>query len=530
MKPVLIKVDDDAEEHLGSDADLDQPADVGTDARERWIGRLLLFGPVALMLLLGALAIGRPSMFGTEEASLWAGRLSSAKLYNLINHLDAVHGLYYFGLHAVFKIFGSNVITLRLPSLIGSAITVLVVNVLTRRLTGSAGTAAIAAVLTAIAPFFVFWGVSGRSYGIDPAFALTGTLVFVWALQTDSRRPPEWVRWVIYAFVVAVGGYLHEMTFLAVAAHAVTLAIVRPRWRTVLSWLAAAVGAGLAMVPIIRLSSRERDQLGWIGRPGWSKLKLIVNQFFGPEPTTVWLLLLLIVVGAIFAMRAPRGGRLDVRSVALPLLVVPPALLYAESYVSSPLFGGNHYILYCVPAGLMLAAVGLIRISRAVGRHHTQLGWLTVAAALVIVAVSEVVPLNRLRSGAGYPQDLGPVARFVAANSRPGDLAVYLPAGYTYTPLGYPKEFANVSSAAVLISPNQADTFRGIRMSVAQEHVNLLDHDRVWAIGLLDESTYERRHRMELRALSKHFRLVTERSYPGAQVALYVRVHTKHVS
>jgi mannosyltransferase len=521
----LIKVD--AEPELGPEGDL-EPSEPGVAPRERWVRRALLFGPVVLMLLFGSLAIGRQSMFGTEEASLWAGRLPTAKLFHLLNHLDAVHGLYYFGLHVMFKIFGSNVVTLRLPSLIGAALSVLVVNALTRRLTGSPGTGAIAAVLTVLAPFFLFWGVSGRSYGIDPAFALTGTLIFVWALQSDGRRPPEWVRWILYTLVVAVGGYLHEMTVLALAAHAVTLAIVRPRWCTVLMWLAASVGALAAMIPIISISARERGQLGWIARPGWSKLHLILVDFFGPEPTTLAVMLALVLVGVVFAIRAPGGGRLDLRSVALPLFVVPPALLYAESYLSTPLFGGNHYILYCLPAGLMLAAAGLMRIARAVERHHVRLGWLTVAVVLVFVAVTEALPLNRLRGGAGYPQDLGPVARFVGAHSQPGDLAVYLPAGYEYTPLGYPDDFRNVTSAAVLISPNKADVFRGIRMSMAQERVNLLDHQRVWAIGLLDEPSYKGRHEMELRTLTKHFRLVTERSYHEAQVALYVRVHTKH--
>ena len=493
---------------------------------EPWWRVVQLYGPVLLIVVLSAMSIRRNTMFETEEASLWAGHLSIHKLFHLLSKVDAVHGTYYLMLHVLFRIFGTSPLVMRLPAVVGGALAVYVVNVLTRRLTGSRGTAAIAALLTALAPYVLFWASSGRSYGLDAGLALLGTLVFVWAVQPDGRRPPVWLRWVVYAVVVVFAGYMHEMTTLALAAHFVTLLCIRARRRVILQWLAAAVASALALIPLVIISSQEKSQLAWVQEPGMAKIRLLLTQFYGPEPVSIALLLLLIVVGIVYRMPAAEPGRrLTLHTVALPLFLVPPVLLFIESQISTPLFGGNHYILYCLPASLMLAAAGITKIAAVAGQRDVRLRAVSVVVLLAAVAASEAVPLNRLRGGTGYLQDVGPLARYVGAHARPGDLAVYLPAGYEYTPLGYPADFRDVKDAAAKVGPNRAALYRGIKMTHAQEIHNLLAHRRVWAIGLLHETTYVGRHRIELRTLTRHFRLVSEHHWHYAQVELFVRVH-----
>ena len=80
------------------------------------------------------------------------------------------------------------------------------------------------------------------------ACVLGSTLALMYAMEAEAAPGrPSRRRWLVYAGLVALGGYLNEMSLLVLAAHAVTVLLARYGRRAVERWLWAA-GGGAALV------------------------------------------------------------------------------------------------------------------------------------------------------------------------------------------------------------------------------------------------------------------------------------------
>lgn len=455
-------------------------------------------------------------MYGTEEATMWVARQSVPHIFGVLSNTDAVHGTYYLVVHGMFRVFGSSVTVLRVPSVVGTTATVVLVALITRRLTGSAATATVAALITSVTPYIAFYELSGRSYALDAALALGATLAFVRALDDVPAR--SWTRWLPYTVLLAVGGYMHEMTLLVIASHAVTLLLARVPWRTLGAWAVSAAVGFVAVTPLFVVSLRERRQLSWIRTPGRHAMWVLLKDFFGPSRIAVALMLALIVVGVL-----PLRRRLDLRSLALPLFIVPTFLLVAESRVETPLYGGPRYVLYSLPAGIMLASLGLMRIAALIARSDVRVRLAAAAAGVVVVAAAQADELLQLRTPAAYPQDFAAAAAYIAAHARPGDTGLFVGPGYELAPLGYPHAFRNVADLATAETPMRAANYYGLVKPVPAILAAMRQQDRIWAIGRLGK--HERhRYRAELRVLHQDFRDTQQVDFHGVAVALFQRL------
>jgi mannosyltransferase len=489
---------------------------------------LPVVAPALLVFVIGLFGIGRPSMYGTEEATTWVGRLPTSRIFAVLNHGDAVHGLYYLIIHGVFRVFGSSVVTLRLPSLIGASVAVGLVVVIARRLSGSTPLAVIAGVMTAVTPFIVYYADSGRSYAIDAALALAATLAFLWAVD-DRAATRRWLRWLAYGALLVVAGYMHEMTTLVIACHAVTLGLARVRLRLVGAWLATAVAAGLALLPIIVISHEQEHQLSWIRPISGKDVTSLITDFFGPSQVAVIIMAALVALGALLPWRRT-DHQVTLRNVALPLFLLPAMLLLGESLVSTPLYGGARYILFSLPAGIMLAASGLYQVVLAIARADFRRQCIAAVALVSVILVAQGHQLLKLHGPGAYPENFGAVAAYIATHSQGGDGELLIAAGSELAPLGYPNAYRKVTNLALAKSPYASARYYGVRKPMSQVHADMLQHKRIWVIGKLHASNYRRKYGMELRILHLHFRLASTATFNGAQVALYNRVDNRHLA
>lgn len=468
-----------------------------------------------IVVVIAIAGIGRRSMYGTEEATMWVARQSVHHIFGVLSNTDAVHGTYYLLVHGMFRLFGSSVTVLRLPSVVGTAAIVVLVALITKRLTGSMASATVAAVVTAVTPYIVFYELSGRSYALDAALALGATLALLRALDEVPGR--RWTRWLPYTVLLAVGGYMHEMTLLVIASHAVTLLLARVPRRTLGAWTASAAAGFVAVTPLFVVSLHERRQLSWIRTPGRHAMWILLKDFFGPSRVAIVLMLALIVIGVL-----PLRRRLDLRTVALPLFVLPTVLLVAESHVATPLYGGPRYVLYSLPAGIMLASLGLLRIAAVIARSNVRFRLTAAATGVIVIAAAQAGELLQLRTPAAYPQDFAAAAAYVAAHARPGDTGLFVGPGYELAPLGYPDDFRNVSDLATAETPMQAANYYGLVKPVPAILAAMRHQQRIWAIGAL----YKRgrhRYRAELRLLRHDFRDTQQIELHGVGVALFQR-------
>ncbi|UHH23507.1 glycosyltransferase family 39 protein [Streptomyces malaysiensis] len=210
-------------------------------------------------------------------------------------------------------------------------------------------------------------GLAGRDAGPGPGTRVRSAVSVRGGVPRLARaasapgprgRVTGW-RWAAYGGVVAVTALLHVFAALMLAAHALTLLISRARRPVWQGWGIAAAGAVAAVVPLVVVARRQSAQLAWMRRPTPGRLWAVVEEFAGPSALVLAVNLLLIT----FALARPRWRSLT--AVALPLICVPPVLLFALA-LHRPCFH-ERYLLFTLPGIPLLAAAGVDRLVAAVG-------------------------------------------------------------------------------------------------------------------------------------------------------------------
>ncbi|MER7880634.1 glycosyltransferase family 39 protein [Streptomyces solisilvae] len=210
-------------------------------------------------------------------------------------------------------------------------------------------------------------GLAGRDAGPGPGTRVRSAVSVRGGVPRLARaasapgqrgRVTGW-RWAAYGGVVAVTALLHVFAALMLAAHALTLLISRVRRPVWQGWGIAATGAVAAVVPLVVVARRQSAQLAWMRRPTPGRLWAVVEEFAGPSALVLAVNLLLITL----ALARPRWRSLT--AVALPLICVPPVLLFALA-LHRPCFH-ERYLLFTLPGIPLLAAAGVDRLVAAVG-------------------------------------------------------------------------------------------------------------------------------------------------------------------
>lgn len=510
-----------------------------------------ILGPAVVMLVFGLWGIARDSSMGNDEvATRWAALLSLRELAHLLNHVDAVHGLYYAVMHA-WVIFGSSPTTLRIPSVIAMVVAVALVAVLARRLTGSSWAALFAGLIMALTPTISFYAQTARSYAMVLASVVATTLVLVRALEaeaagSDFSRVRRW--WIGYAALVALSSYLNEMALLVLAAHAITVLLARPGRRVLVHWFTAGAVGAIVVIPLLGLSVKEHAAIGWIPPPGLPALKTLFHDYFGAT-TIVALLVLICAVVAVLPARSsgqeqPAGaagpggtgaampwwrGGVSLPSVAAPLLVIPAFLLLAESRVLHPLYV-DRYVLYGEAGAALLAGAGAYRVGQWAAARLARPGvsrtlvWLPGVAVCVLALVLQLAPDQRVRTPQSRAYDFGGPSRYIGAHARSGDGVLYFDTFFRKAELGYPWDFTKVKDFAEAQTPMQAGDFRGVDKSFPQTLPLMLHYQRIWVVGDQPSATLPTPLlRSQSEALAKDFRMIGIEYFQGITVTLWIR-------
>lgn len=476
--------------------------------------------PAVVILAIGLWGLDRGGMWGDESVTFLVGRRTVPQIWQLLHGLDAVHGLYYLFMHVVLAVHPGEVL-LRLPSVFGAAATAGLVAALGVRLVRPR-VGLWAGLLYAVTPMTGHYAQEGRSYALVAAGVAAATLLLVRAVEGRSR-----CGWWWYGAVLAVTCLLHELVVLVLCAHALTLALMRVPKRVWLGWGRAAGLAGAVLLPLVWVSHEQAGQVAWLVTPGWEQAGRLVRDFaLAPEGAVFWVAVALMVLGL---------GTGRPAAVALPLLVLPPALLIAVSQIR-PLYH-ERYVLYALAGAPLLAAAGADWVAGVVGRlrlgtgHRLPCGRLGTLTGVLAVALAFVqcLPLYRQdRSPAHRPENLGAVAARAARDIRPGDPVLFLPSNWRLTALTYPKAFRRARDIALRESGPRSGTLSGIETTPEALRRKLAGVDRVWVVaqsrllssGLLPADPTER---VKLAVVEEQF--IARERYVSGRVTflLYVR-------
>ncbi len=371
-----------------------------------------------------------PSFWGDEAASVMSAERPLSTLFGMVQHIDAVHGLYYLFLHGWIGLFGTSELSTRLPSAIGvglaAAGTVVLANLLfDHRI------AVLAGLVFAILPRVTYMGAEARSYALGTAIAVWLTVLLVVLLR---RRTTRKLPWLLYSLGFALAVYAFLYLVLLALVHAVLL-LTMPGARAMLGrWLRAA-GLGLALaLPIIAFALGEHGQVSFLGkRPKFSPQTVFVDQWFGNTSfaTLCWVLIAVGVLAAVWAWRGrPRAGTAPIGALrALPVgmlvagawFVLPTLLLELGNAFIAPM-STTRYLSFCTPAVAILVAAGVAVL----GRSLLSKRWMPLAViALLGVLVAPTYLAQRGPYAKNGGSDWRQVSAVIGQHAHPGDAIVF---------------------------------------------------------------------------------------------------------
>ncbi|MGW2225362.1 glycosyltransferase family 39 protein [Streptomyces formicae] len=503
--------------------------------------------PALVMFTLGLWGLDRGTMWRDEGTTLDVARRSLPEIWHLVHRVDAVHGLYYVLMHGVLPAHPGEV-ALRLPSVLAASAAAALVAALGTRL-ARPRVGLWAGLLYAVTPIAGHYAQEGRSYALVAAGAALTTLLLVRAVE---RSGPSADRraWCAYAAAATGTALLHELAVLLLVAHAVTLLVARVPRPARRGWAAAACVTCVLLLPLFVTSGGQSAQVAWLVAPDGAAADRLLRAFAGPTRLVLVGQLLLAVV----ALRPPWSGArrcahsrpaLSLRAVALPLLVVPPAVLLAVSQ-RWPLYQ-DRYVLFALAGLPLLVAAGADRVVRGVGAAlRTRPGdppwpaprpWISrgrtavaaVGAAAVGVTLWWQLPLHRHDRAFGHDRENpAAAAAFAAREVRPGEPVLYLPLLARRVSLAYPAGFRGTRDLALARSPGSSGTLYGVEVPPTELRRRLAAVDRLWVLTEPPALRQARRagqgaEEVKLAVLKREFTPHVTYAVPGATLRLYVR-------
>ncbi|PSL36618.1 mannosyltransferase [Labedella gwakjiensis] len=406
------------------------PGDPSPSARRRVLLPAIL-GVIAVVL--SSIRSADVSSWTDEAITVSAATRSWSELWEMLQNIDAVHGVYYAFMHVWIGLFGASEFAIRFPSALAVGGAVVGTYVLGRRF-GGERLAVVGAVVTMLLPRLLWAGIEGRPFAFTAVAAVWATVALARALDTRNSA----ARWALYAILAAVGVLLNVYLALLVVGHLITVVILhRTDRRVVGSFVGSAIVAAVLSAPVILLSFGQRGQVGSEGdRSAVGVIRrVLLNQWFlGETPDdgalpgwfdSVWRAsgIVLAVVGialmAWLVLRSRSARPSPVRELlayALPWMLVSTLVVAAYTIASSPMYSPR-YFTFTVPAVGLLIAAGLLAVPRRVIRWS-----IAVIGILAVTAVYASQRADYSKSGS----DWSTVAEVVEA-AEPGDAVYFMP-------------------------------------------------------------------------------------------------------
>jgi mannosyltransferase len=497
--------------------------------------------PFALPIALGFLAlvinlryIGRPALWRDEAATIEVAHRSPLAILQMLRHDDAPIGAYYLFMHFWISA-GDSALWLRLPSAIGAAVGVGLLYLLGKQV-ANASVGLIAAVVLAALPFSTRYAQEARPYALAMCGAIAATLLLVRALQ-DSKR----VSWTWYSVLLTATVALHLVAALLIAAHLLTCvyangrAFVRYR-----SWMLAAVPALLLAAVIGAFTVGESASHAWIPKARLPTFYDAALDLTGSK-NTLELLVAPIVVGALLAAvrwcvgrirsratDAPAsssdGRRVTAPTVALPWILLPGVVVITVSFWY-PIYV-SRYLLFSLPGLALLAAYGLVQLSRAL--RLPMRSWAE-AIVLALIAAGALFPAVKtgqvnLRTVEAHGDDPAAEAAYLVTVTRPGDGIVYSPRDLVHSLLPFAGANQLPVDALLKTSAGRSHTLNGVQVDATAASAQMLRFSRLWALEIPDDGDQTALADAVTSTLESEYLPVSTHSFDGNVLMLYQRV------
>jgi len=401
--------------------------------------------PTLLALVLGAVELDGRSIWLDEAATASITAQHGAALGSAMAR-DGGNMLGYYALiHVLVGWFGSSLVVLRLPSVIGAAATTALVVVLARRWF-SRRVALVAGLFSAVSLPAVYWAQNARSYALMMAFVAASYLSFSALVDQPEGARGGWRAFVAYVVTTTLALYMSFVAVLVIPAQLVALVGRRRRVRPV---VAAVVVVAAMCAPLAVLArARGSGQLFWVPRPNLAALGpvLVALSSAGFQPSfhlsATGIFLAVATVAAFAAalwyvaahlVRDRSTARVRGELLVVGWLVVPLVLSFVESHVAQPTFTARN-LLVSLPAG----AIVLARV--VTDRRFGRIAGAGLVAGFVGFRAAQLVP-----SYGVSPENWNAVTLRVLQHAEPGDCIGFYPSDGRMAFLYYLDHFPSIT-------------------------------------------------------------------------------------
>ncbi len=341
--------------------------------------------------------------------------------------------LYFLSLRPWLQTVGSSEFALRLPSAFAGTVSVLLLWQVGRRLLGgpALGAPLLAALLLAVNPYALWYSQEGKMYAPVLALVLVAHLCWLRGITRGGWRP-----WLGYGLTVSLALYTHLLTVLLFPLHLLWFVLAWPQarrhWRGYALTLAALT---LPYLPLLLWQWKMLLAATQVTGFHFTPLPVIVrtvlfNQARGFVPgLSLWWLAPLFFAGGLGLLLgwSEVGGGEGVsepgptlaplrRFLLIVAWLVAPVLAIWLLSLRQPVFT-DRYVLWTLPAALLLVALGIQVLRSNLGRAGVP------AALLLAAAIAGVWLYGGFRqSTQTIKYDLRAAVGYVAERRTPGTL------------------------------------------------------------------------------------------------------------
>lgn len=459
----------------------------------------------ALVVVLGAIRLGRASLWLDEATSRALARAQWNAFVDVASAKEANMSLYYAALRAWRAAFGDSETALRSLSVLAAAAAIPLLWLLAVKLFDRT-VATIACALLAVNAFVLHHAHQTRGYTLVMTLVIASTLLFVRAVEHSSVA-----RWAAYAVVAAASVYTHFFAGLLIPVHALALIAVRTRirWRDVLA--GAAILAVLLSPLALFMQSQEGAQVAWIPK---TTLRTVAPTFealtgLGGKPLLV-AYFIACAAGVVTLFAGARAARWK-WLLMFAWAGMPAAIAFGVS-LAVPIVRPQ-YLIVIVPALALLAASALTALSR----------WPRAAAAAALAGLA-VAAMPSMYRGL-QTHDWRSAARWMISSSRQSDAAVFY-AYYGVVPFSYYAQRLHGPLYDAEFPPAVWDSRDIVRSQpLAPRLDRVLSHTRIWLVlnnARTDRPTAELA--VLLNELGRSYRRTMYREFQGGiRIGLYER-------
>ncbi len=126
---------------------------------------------------------------------------------------------YYAVIHLWMEIFGLSDFSARFPSVIFSALTILLLYLFVKRFIKSERIALLSCFLASIEPFFIAYSHQARNYSMSFFLTLLASYLFLRVIENEEKKELEIKYYIFYALVAVLSLLSHFLTFTVFIAH-----------------------------------------------------------------------------------------------------------------------------------------------------------------------------------------------------------------------------------------------------------------------------------------------------------------------